>query len=351
MDTIVTLSSPENLSKMLGCALDIILKLGEGLANEVGSDEFWAKISKVVDGIVSFLLDPENVEKIFETGGKLLKALGKGMLNGVTQMFDNLDPSKMGERTKKWLEDGTFKSVDDWWTELTGKLSGKEQEEIEREKKSKEAWRTFTYNTMRANGNSSADGYIQGVDEKQGEVNQTMDNMATNTMNSFKNPLSIFSPSRVFEGFGENIIQGLINGIKSMVSNLFGMLRNIASNVISTVSNILRIGSPSKVFEKLGVYTMQGYEVGVVKQLPKTEKAITTGMNGLIRNIDTASLSNQLQNTFGMSPRLNQSINAQSPVVNVNVQNNMQTDFMGNLVNNIKTYSNGSRNDYNYGAV
>ena len=351
MDTLVTITNPENLSKILQCALDIILKLGGGLADEVGSKEFWEKISKVVDGIVSFLLDPENVVKIFETGGKLLKALGKGMLNGVTHMFDNLDPSKAEERTQKWLEDGTFKAVDDWWTEFTGKLSGKEQEEIEREKKSKETWRTFFYNTMRANGNNSADGYIQGVDEKQGKVNQTMDNMATNTMNSFTNPLSIFSPSRVFEGFGENIIQGLINGISGMVRALFSKIRSIASNVISIFSNILRIGSPSKVFAELGMYTMQGYEQGFVKQLPKTEQVIENGMNGLIRNIDTASLSNQLQNTFGMSPRLNQSINAQSPTVNVSVQNNMQTDFMGNLVNNIKTYSNGSRNDYNYGAV
>lgn len=351
MDTIVTLSNPENLSKMLRCALDIILKLGEGLANEVGSDEFWEKISKVVDGIVSFLLDPENVEKIFDTGGKLLNALGKGMLNGVTHMFDNLDPSKMGERTKKWFEDGTFKSVDDWWTELTGKLSGKEQEEIEREKKSKEAWRTFAYNTMRDNGNSSADGYMQGVDEKQGEVNQTMDNMATNTMNSFRNPLSIFSPSRVFERFGENIIQGLINGINGMVRALFGRIRSIASNVINVFSNILRIGSPSKVFEKLGIFTMQGYENGVVKQLPKTEQILSNGMTNLMKDVDTAMLQSQFENSFGLSPSLNQSINSQAPQVNVSVQNNMQTDFMGNLVNNIKTYSNGSRNDYNYGAV
>jgi phage-related protein len=351
LDTLVTITNPENLSKILQCALDIILKLGEGLANEVGSEEFWEKISKVVDGIVSFLLNPENVEKIFETGGKLLGALGKGMLNGVTHMFDNLDPAKAEERTKKWLEDGTFKAVDDWWTELTGKLSGKEQEEIEREKKSKELWRTITYNLMRTNGNSSADGYIQGVDEKQGEVNQTMDNMATNTMNSYTNPLAIRSPSRVFEGFGENIIQGLINGINGMVGALFSRIRSIASNVINIFSNILRIGSPSKVFEKFGIFTMQGYENGVVKQLPKTEQILSNGMTNLMKDVDTAMLQSQFENSFGLSPSLNQSINSQAPQVNVSVQNNMQTDFMGNLVNNIKTYSNGSRNDYNYGAV
>ena len=32
-----------------------------------------------------------------------------------------------------------------------------------------------------------------------------------------------------------------------------------------------------------------------------------------------------------------------------NMTNNMETDLLGNLVNNIKTYSNGAKNDYNYG--
>jgi hypothetical protein len=96
---------------------------------------------------------------------------------------------------------------------------------------------------------------------------------------------------------------------------------------------------------------MQGYEQGFVKQLPKTEQVLSNGMTNLMKDVDTAMLQSQFENSFGLSPSLNQSINSQAPQVNVSVQNNMQTDFMGNLVNNIKTYSNGSRNDYNYGAV
>jgi hypothetical protein len=34
----------------------------------------------------------------------------------------------------------------------------------------------------------------------------------------------------------------------------------------------------------------------------------------------------------------------------VNVQNNMELDPLGQLVNNIKTFSGGAKNDYNWGA-
>jgi hypothetical protein len=59
-------------------------------------------------------------------------------------------------------------------------------------------------------------------------------------------------------------------------------------------------------------------------------------------------MKDQLSLGFGMSPTLN-NVSSYNPSVNVKVINNMETDFMGNLVSNIKTFSNGSKNDYNYG--
>ena len=52
-----------------------------------------------------------------------------------------------------------------------------------------------------------------------------------------------------------------------------------------------------------------------------------------------------------MSPNLNPSSSMHySP--NVNVYNNVDVrqDPLGQMVNNIKTYSGGAKNDYNYGA-
>jgi hypothetical protein len=59
-------------------------------------------------------------------------------------------------------------------------------------------------------------------------------------------------------------------------------------------------------------------------------------------------LDGEMSSIFDMSPTL-YNTNTQSNSVNITIQNNMETDLMGNLVNNIKTFSNGSRQDFNYG--
>ena len=346
MNTLVTLTNPDNLQKILDCSIKLITELGTGLSNAVADPEFWKKVGEVISGVATVLLSKDNLTKMIKAGIELTKNIGTGLVQGIPHLFESV-----GEVADGIAKDWTT-GINNLWIAIKGKLSGKNDEAISMEQKNKETWRNLMEGFGNQGiGNPLMGGAKKGVDENKSGFISAVGDTAEESKKAMTDPLKIESPSRVFEGFGENIIQGLINGIRNLASSLFNLLRNIASNVISTVSSILRIGSPSKAFAELGMYTMQGYEQGFVKQLPKTEKAITTGMNGLIRNIDTASLSNQLQNTFGMSPRLNQSINAQSPTVNVSVQNNMQTDFMGNLVNNIKTYSNGSRNDYNYGAV
>ena len=54
------------------------------------------------------------------------------------------------------------------------------------------------------------------------------------------------------------------------------------------------------------------------------------------------------ESIFDMSPSLYNS-NTQSNSVNIVINNNMETDMLGNLVNNIKTYTNGSKQDFSYG--
>ena len=63
----------------------------------------------------------------------------------------------------------------------------------------------------------------------------------------------------------------------------------------------------------------------------------------------------QLQRTidgmFNLQPNVSGSMQSTySPQMTVNVQNNMELDPLGQLVNNIKTFSGGAKNDYNWGA-
>ena len=56
----------------------------------------------------------------------------------------------------------------------------------------------------------------------------------------------------------------------------------------------------------------------------------------------------ELASEMSMSPTLNGSYNS-SPNINVVVNNSFETDPLGQMVSKIKTFSNGAKNDYNYG--
>lgn len=333
LDTLVTITNPENLSKLLQSGIDLIVKLAEGISNEVSSPDFWEKVTLIVTNIVDTLLNTENLGKMIEAGVQLVIALGKGLIYGIPHLFDAVGEIASSIATK------ATQAINDIWIKIKGALTGKEDEEIKREQNNAKIWQKFITQTHEGLGYDMNAGLTAGIRKSKGQVTNEVNNLAEETKKSFTNPLSIFSPSRVFEGFGDNIIQGLINGLWNKSGQLFNTIRNIASNVINNMKSALGIHSPSKEFAELGMYSAEGYEIGFMKKLPQLQREMQTRMNDLV------------EGSFMMSPKLNQSINAQSPVVNVSVQNNMQTDFMGNLVNNIKTYSNGSRNDYNYGAV
>jgi hypothetical protein len=52
----------------------------------------------------------------------------------------------------------------------------------------------------------------------------------------------------------------------------------------------------------------------------------------------------------GIRPQTISSMNTISPVINITLNNNMEFDPLGQLVSNIKTFSGGAKNDYNYGV-
>ena len=76
---------------------------------------------------------------------------------------------------------------------------------------------------------------------------------------------------------------------------------------------------------------MLGYEEGLEKMQPEIQKSIDS--------------------MFNLSPQMTGSMNnSLSPSINVQNNVNVETDPLGQVVNKIKTFSGGSRNDYNYGA-
>ena len=131
---------------------------------------------------------------------------------------------------------------------------------------------------------------------------------------------------------GGNLIKGLWDGIKNLGSWVVDKIKGLGSSIMSAVKGIFGIHSPSTEFAFVGKMNMLGLEKGMEDMQPQIQKSID-GM-------------------FDLSPNLygNTSTNL-SPQVNVVNNINMTQDPLGQMVNDIKTFAGGAKNDYNYGMA
>ena len=137
-------------------------------------------------------------------------------------------------------------------------------------------------------------------------------------------------PSMMLD-IGKNLIKGLWNGIKNVTGWITDKIKGFGKSVLSSIKGIFGIKSPSKEFEYIGVMNVKGMEKGIEKE--KVE------------------LQDTFDSMFDLSPSLygTSSLNL-SPNVKVEVYSNYKTDPLGQMVNDVKTFSGGSKNDFNYGT-
>ena len=132
--------------------------------------------------------------------------------------------------------------------------------------------------------------------------------------------------------WGHDLLTGFANGITERL----GVLRDHVMNVVNTIKSYLHFSRP---------------DVGPLREY---ESWMPDMIEGMAKSLDKAApmllgkVSN-LANAMSMSPTLNSTISSNSPNVNVMVQNTYEQDPLGQMVNTIKTFSNGAKNDYNYG--
>lgn len=139
--------------------------------------------------------------------------------------------------------------------------------------------------------------------------------------------------------WGADMVSGVASGIDSEAYKVEQATKRVASTIFRNLH-----------FSKPDEGVLRNYEKWMpdfVEGLSRTLEQATPSLYNSIRQM-AGNIKDQLSMGLSMSPTLNSSP-SYSPMVNVTVQNNMETDFMGNLVSNIKTFSNGSKNDYNYG--
>lgn len=131
---------------------------------------------------------------------------------------------------------------------------------------------------------------------------------------------------------GKNLVMGLWNGIGDKVNWIIDKIKGFGKSVLKAIKNIFGVHSPSTEFEWVGKMNMLGFEQGMESMKKQVQETIDSVFN-LQPNV-----SGTMSSTY-------------SPEMNVIVQNNMELDPLGQVVNKIKTFSGGAKNDYNWGAT
>ena len=75
-------------------------------------------------------------------------------------------------------------------------------------------------------------GIADGVDKHAKELRDAIIKLANALINGFCTVLGIKSPSKVFDGFGTNIVQGLINGIVGMAKKAWETVSGLAKGIV-----------------------------------------------------------------------------------------------------------------------
>lgn len=148
-----------------------------------------------------------------------------------------------------------------------------------------------------------------------------------------KSIINVFKtlPERIVV-LGKDLILGLWNGIKDKATWVIDKIKGLGKSIIKAAKKIFGIASPSKEFAKLGEWNIIGLEKGMEDMQPELQRT--------------------LNSMFDLQPTISGSMsNTLSPNLNVVVNNNMEVDPLGQVVNRIKTFSGGAKNDYNWGAT
>lgn len=278
----------ESLPQIVSAGVEIIASLIKGLSSMLPQ-----LIPQAIDAIMTIaegLLD--NADKIIDAGIDLIMALADGLMNALPRLLEKA-PIIIGKLVTAILRN--LPKLLSTGIQLIGKL---------------------------------ASGLIQAIPK----VVSAIPKILKALLDGLKQGLGSF------KDVGTNMVKGIWNGIGNTAQWLFNKIKGFKDAVLNKFKSFFGIHSPSTLFrDQVGVFMAQGIGEGFTGEMETVSKQMNKAMA-------TVGLGDM----FELSPTLNRTMSSSSNV-NVQVINNMETDLLGNLVNNIKTYSNGAKNDYNYG--
>lgn len=280
----------QNLPTIISAGTQLLFSLVQGFASAMPT--FIPQCVEAVMTIVEGLID--NIDMLIDAGIELVIGIAEGLINAIPQLLEKV-PIIIEKLTTKII--GSVDKLITSGIKLIVNLGV---------------------------------GLIKAIPQLVSKIPQIITAIVKGLANGLKPVTQV----------GVNLVKGLWNGISNVTSWLWSKISGFASGILKKIKGLFGIHSPSKVFrDEIGSNLALGLGEGFTDEMGTVSKEMNKAMSDI-----------GFGDMFELSPTLNKTMSASSNV-NVQVINNMETDLLGNLVNNIRTYSNGSKNDYNYGMA
>ena len=182
----------------------------------------------------------------------------------------------------------------------------------------------FSISKFLKTGKSVVTGLWNGIKNLVGTLKGNVKGFTDNILNWFKSGFSKIGD------IGKNLVKGLWNGIKNVNGWIIDKIKGFGKSVLNGIKKIFGIHSPSTEFAWIGKMNILGLNEGMEAMRGKVQATFD----------DLVNLSPQLQASAS---------NYFSPQTTVVVNNQFETDPLGQVVNRIKSVSGGARSDYNVG--
>lgn len=191
-------------------------------------------------------------------------------------------------------------------------------------------------------GKNIVKGLWTGIKALKGNLGSNIIAFAKSVVNFFKHPLS------GIKNIGINLVKGLWSGIKSVKDWLLGKIKGFGKSVLNITKEIFGVHSPSVEFAWIGEMDAIGFVDGIEKQKKNIDGTINDVFT-LPKYTGLDYLENGVNNFGGMFTQNSVATFNNNQPINITVNADMDVDKFGNVfVKNIKTFSGGAKNSYNY---
>lgn len=287
-----------NLSQIIDAGIQVIVALGEGIIEAL--PDLISKVPEIVSNIANVIND--NAPKLLLAAGKLILELGKGLIENIPVLIENIPKIiqavvdawsafnwlQLGTKAITAIKDGILKIVP------AVKTAGKNVlDAVVNAIKS-------LPQTLAELGRNGITGLANAIRNLAGMAKNAMGDLVSGILGSITS-----LPSKMLE-IGGNIVRGIANGIKNGAAIAINAVADLARSVIEGAKNFFGIKSPSRVMAKeVGPYLPQGVAVGVEKEIPKTERAVSRQLAGLTDRVQAAVEAETANISVGLTAKAN----------------------------------------------